>query len=104
MTLDENIARYESNVRNFTVANLKADPEFMALCREDEQFRLWVLCQRPNMANEKRPKIKFLGLAGNKAPTDVKSPQIEPEPIEKIPKTGQIMKDLKAYKKKQGFI
>lgn len=103
MTLDENIARYESNVRNWTVANLKLDPDFMKLCREDEAFRLWVLCQRPDMKNEKRPKMKFLGLDVAKTPKDTKQPDADPEPPENISKTGQIIKDLKAYKEKQGF-
>jgi hypothetical protein len=104
MTLQENIDKYESNVRNFTVANLKADPEFMQACRDDVELREWVLAQRPDMRNEKQPKMKFLGVASSKGQVTDKSPQIEPEPVEKISKTAQIMKDLKAYKDKQGFI
>ena len=104
MTLQENIAKYESNVRNWTVANLKLDGDFMKLCREDEAFREYVLSARPEMANEKAPKMNFLGLGHTKGQIEPKEPVIEPEPVEKISKTGQIMKDLKAYKKKQGFI
>ena len=104
MTLEENIAKYESDVRNFTVANLKGDPDFMALCREDEAFRKYVLSVRPEMANEKRPKMKFLGLDHRKVPVEPETPQIAPEPVEEISKTAKIMQDLKALRKKKGFL
>ena len=104
MTLADNIAKYESNIRNFTVANLKLDGDFMKLCREDEEFRCYVLSVKPEMANEKRPKIKFLGLASTKGQIEPKEPAIEPEPVEEISKTAKIMKDLKALRKKKGFL
>jgi hypothetical protein len=109
MTLSENIAKYESNVRNWTVGNLKADPDFMLLCREDEAFRCWVLSIKPGMANEKVSRMKFRRPDGIKAPMEGKTPTIAPqrvesEQVEELSKTGKIIKDLKAYRKDQGFI
>ena len=104
MTTAENIEKYQSAVRNWTVQNLKADKEFMAACRDDEDFKDYVLYHRPDMANDSRPKIKFLGLSHSKVPDEPESPQIEPEPVEELSNTQQIMKDLKAFRKKKGFI
>ena len=83
MTTQELIEKYQTAVRNWTVQNLKADKDFMRDCREDEDFREYVLCHRPDMANDKGPRIKFLGLAHDKVPEEVESPQIEPEPVDK---------------------
>lgn len=83
MTTGELIAKYETAVRNWTVQNLKADTDFMRDCREDEDFRDYVLYHRPDMANDKGHKIKFLGLAHDKVPVDQESAEIEPEPVDK---------------------
>jgi hypothetical protein len=104
MTLQEKIDKYQTAVRNWTVENLKADKDFMRDCREDVEFRDYVLSIRPDMANEKQHRIKFLGLNHNKVPTEPETPQIEPEPVEKLSKQGKILKDLIGYKKKKGFL
>ena len=104
MTLQENIAKYESNVRNWDVKHLKNDPDFMKLCREDGQFRDYVLSVRPDMSNDKGYRMKFLGLDHSKVPVEPETPQIAPEPVEEISKTAKIMQDLKALRKKKGFL
>ena len=81
MTLQENIAKYESAVRNWDVKHLKNDPEFMELCREDEAFRDYVLSVKPEMATDKGYRIKFLGLDHSKVPSEPETPVIETEPV-----------------------
>jgi hypothetical protein len=102
MTLEDLIAKYQSNVRNFTVASLKADKEFMGHCRQNEAFRAYVLSERPDMASQRKPKVKFLGLEHK--PADKPTEKVIIEPVEKISNTAQIIKDLKEYRKKQGFL
>jgi L-asparaginase/Glu-tRNA(Gln) amidotransferase subunit D len=107
MTLQEYKAKWSDEISNWSVKNLKADDEFMADCFNYPEFAAYILSARPEMAThrpDKQPKIKFLGLGGTSAGSTEKTPQIEPESVEEISKTGQIMKDLKEYKKNQGFI
>lgn len=60
MTLQDLIALHRDKVRNWSVANLKADKDFMADSTADREFRDWVLSQRPDMARKKNPyECKF---------------------------------------------
>jgi hypothetical protein len=104
MTLQENIAKYAGIVHRQSAKELKDNPKFMKACRENGEFKQWVLDRKPTMATVKVSKIKFRRPDDVIVPVDHKEPTIEPEPVEKISKTSQIMKDLKDYKKKQGFI
>lgn len=94
MTLQEFKDEYASNVRNYTVANLKGNPVFMKLCRDFPEIKSWVLSQRQDMANEKGPRIKFLGLGHSKVPPAEKTSVIEPEPVEEVPKKIQYYRDV----------
>ncbi len=99
MTPPENTEKYESAVRNWTVQNLKADKDFMAACRDDVEFREYVVYHRPDMRNDKQPKIKFLGLGHSKVPATDKSetepsftgPEDEPAGI---PRAVQYYRDV----------
>jgi len=102
MTLQDNIALHQNKVRNWTVRNLKADEAFMALSREDPEFCRWCLSQRPDMASQRKPKIKFLGL-GHK-PVDKPTEKVIIEPVEKISRTAQIYKDIIAYRDNKNFL
>lgn len=105
MTLEQLKLKWQTEINNWTVHNLKADDEFMADSINYPDFCQYVLRVKPEMKRDKAPRIKFLGLGHGKVPVEPETPQIEPqEPEEKLSKTGQIMKDLKEYKKKQGFI
>lgn len=104
MTLEEYKDKHHVKIHLWTVEKLRADKEFMKDSRDCEEGKDWALRQKPDLKHEKQPKIKFLGLASTKGRVAEKTPQIEPEPVEEISKTGQIMKDLKEYKNKQGFI
>ena len=104
MTLQKLKAKWKDEVSNWDVIHLKADKDFMKDCAGNLDLRDWVLVLRPDMASEKGPRIRFKRPEGIVADKPVKSPVVDPEPIESISKTAQIMKDIKAYKKKQGFI
>jgi hypothetical protein len=54
------------------------------------------------MASQRKPKVKFLGLEHK--PADKPTEKVIIEPVEKISNTAQIIKDLKEYRKKQGFL
>ena len=109
-TLQDNQAFHAQKVRNFTVANLKADADFMQLCRDDRDFRDWVLEQRPDMA--KKPpepafKMKFKGIVTTEpclAESQPAKPQELVEEVPKMSKTEQIIADLKVYREKKGFL
>ena len=107
MTLAEFKTEYAANVRNWTVANLKADDDFMELCRNNDQFKAWVLLKKPDMA-KKAPanpyKVKFRpgGIIQPK-PAEV-APVAIVEPVEVLSKTDQIIADLKVYRKNRGFL
>lgn len=109
MTLQQLKQKWQSELRNFTVDNLKEEDEFMADCMHYPEYRDYILRIRPEMRRKRPPKMKFRRPEGNKVPTDDKTPQIdaqpvEPEQVEELSKTGQIIKDLKAYKKREGYI
>ncbi len=104
--LEEKKQRYQTEVRNWSVSNLKNNPEFMQLSRENEEFREWVLDQRPDMAISREPKIKFKRPEGLEPVSD----EIQPvelkqlEPVEGPPKAVQLYRDVVAYGKKKGFL
>lgn len=104
MTLQKLKAKWKDEVSNWDVIHLKADDEFMADAENCQEFRDYVLRVRPAMASEKGPRIRFKRPEGIVADKPVKSPVVDPEPIESISKTAQIMKDIKAYRKIKGFI
>jgi hypothetical protein len=104
MTLQDKQALHRDKVRNWTVRNLKADADFMQDCCDDESLREWVLGQRPDMAKQEAYKIKFLGLKPPTPPIEEKPAHVDPEPIEELSRTGEIVRDLKAYQKEKGFL
>ena len=107
MTLADLKAMHRDKVRNWSIKNLKADADFMADCRENEDLRDWVLSQRPEIKSEKSHKIKFLGLKPVTEAEHVKSPPValvEPEAVEKIPRTVQLYRDVVKHSKRNGFL
>jgi len=104
MTLQEYKDKHHVKIHLWTVEKLRADKEFMKDSRDCEEGKDWALRQKPDLKHEKPPRIKFRRPEGIIGHTETKEPQIEPEPVVEISKTAQIMKDIKAYKKKQGFI
>lgn len=112
MNTQDLIAEYESNVRNWTVANLKADTDFMAHCRDNEEFRDYVLFNRPDMENREPMPVKFRrptgivadGEAKAEKPLTAKLGSLPAETEPPLSKTAQIFKDLLGYKEKQGFL
>jgi hypothetical protein len=109
MTLQELQAKYAGLVHRQSAKELKANPLFMKACRENEDFKQWVLSKKPTMATVRVHQAKFLGLAGSKAPSDVKSPVIEPdeplfsgpedEPAD-IPRAVQYYRDVEKLRDK----
>ncbi len=104
MTLDELKEAWHDEIHNWDVKNLRAEDEFMAYSFHYQEFAAYALLVRPELSNDKQPKIHFLGLGHSKVPDEPETPQIAAEPVEELSNTQQIMTDLKAYKKKQGFI
>jgi hypothetical protein len=104
MTLQSLIEKWKDEVANWDVKNLWLEAEFMADSFNYPEFAAYLLRVRPGLRHEKHRKIKFLGLAGSKVVKEVKPAHVEPVASERLSKTGQIMKDLKEYKKNQGFI
>jgi hypothetical protein len=100
MTLEEFKTEYASNIRNYTVANLKADREFMRLCRDFPELRDWVLSEKPDMANEDSPKIKFRRPDGIPGVQAEKPAHVEPEDV---PKVVKHYRDVVKYAKKKGI-
>ena len=105
MTLADLKAIHKDKVRNWSIKNLKADADFMADCRENEDLRDWVLSQRPEIKSEKSHKIKFLGLKPVTEAEPVKSPPVAlVEAVEKIPRTVQLYRDVVKYSNNNGFL
>ena len=104
MTLEEYKDKHHVKIHLWAVEKLRADKEFMKDSRDCEDGRDWALRQKPDLKHDKQPKMKFLGLDHSKVPVEPETPQIAPEPVEEISKTAKIMKDLKALRKKKGFL
>jgi hypothetical protein len=104
MTLQALIEKWKDEVANWDVKNLWLEAEFMADSFNWPEFAAYLLRVRPDLRHEKARKIKFLGLRAVSKQSEVKPAHVEPVAPDKLSKTGQIMKDLKEYKKKQGFI
>jgi len=94
MTLQALKNKWQAEINNWTVKNLKADDEFMADSFNYPDFAEYVLSVKPTMANRKAFVVKFKRPVGIIVPAEVKEPQIEPvgvvatepEPVEAVPK------------------
>jgi len=115
MTLDDLIAKYAGLIQRQSALELKGNPVFMRACRENAEFRQWVLDRKPTMATVKIPPVEFLGLASTKGGVEVKTPQIEAEPVAErsqsgrevvaeIPRAVQLYRDVVEYGSKNGFL
>jgi len=94
---------WESNIRNWTVENLKDNDEFMELSK-DRDFAVWALSIKPELKRNRPAKMKFLGLK----PTVEKEPEkivpVKIEPVEKVPVAVQRYREVVQYGKDNGFL
>ena len=98
-TLNDKIALHRDKIRNWTVANLKADKDFMRDCRDDPEFRGWCLSQRADLKREPNPyKVKFKKREKFVPEVVEETKPEEPEPVEKLSKTAQLIKDVFKYR------
>jgi translation elongation factor EF-Tu-like GTPase len=110
MTLESLKDKWKAEIDNWTVKNLKDEPEFMADCINYSDFAAYVLSVKPKIRSVKTPPVKFKRPAGIIGHTEVKSAQIEPEavavkePVEKIPKAVQLYRDVVEEGKRRGFL
>jgi hypothetical protein len=110
MTLEDLTAKYAGLIHRQSAAELKANPVFMKACRENEDFREYVLSQKPTMATVKVSGIKFKRPDGIIGHTEPKQAQIErvdvkePEPVEEVSKAVQLYREVVEYGNKNGFL
>jgi hypothetical protein len=104
MTLQELKDKYAGIIHRQSAAELKGNPVFMKACRENEEFRAYVLDRKPTMATVRLTEVKFKHTEVTLPPEPVKPAHVDPEPIEELSRTGEIVRDLKAYREKKGFL
>ena len=59
MTLQELKDKYAGIVHRQSALELKGNPVFMKHCRENEDFKQWVLDRKPTMGTVRLPVTKF---------------------------------------------
>jgi hypothetical protein len=107
LTLTDFKAKYSSDLRNHTVAALKGNAAFMALCVESQEIRDYVLRERSDMKREDNPYKVTFKKQEKFVPVIIKEPEpvkaVKPEAVSDSPTIAELIKDIHKYRKTKGF-
>jgi hypothetical protein len=81
MTTSALIEKYAGLIHRSSALELKQNPVFMRHCRENEDFKRYVISQKPLMTSVRVPVVEFKGLKPIIVPAEAKPARIEPQAV-----------------------